>query len=49
MRKYDWEDSTITYMVSHMAIHKISREGKVIVKLKPELLETQIKGIFTKL
>ena len=36
-------------MVSHMAIHGISREGEVTVKPEPGLLETQIKGTLTKL
>ncbi len=36
-------------MVSHMAIHEISWEGKVIVKPEPGLLETLIKSTLTKL
>ncbi len=36
-------------MVSHIAIHGISREGEVIVKPEPGLLETQIKDSLTKL
>ncbi len=36
-------------MVSHMVIHGISREGKVIVKPEPGLLETQMKDTLTKL
>ena len=36
-------------MVSHMAIHRISWEGKVIVKPKPGLFETLMKTTLTKL
>ena len=35
-------------MVSHMAIHGISREGEAIVKAEPGLLEKQMKGTLTK-
>ena len=36
-------------MVSHMAIHGISREGETIEKPEPGLLEKQMKGTLTKL
>ena len=42
--KHDWEESTTTHMVSHMAIHGISWEGEAIVKPEPGLLEKQMKG-----
>ena len=31
-RKHDWEDSTTTHTVSHMATHGIGRDGSKIVK-----------------
>ncbi len=32
IRKYDWENSTTTYIVSNMATHGIGRDGSKIVK-----------------
>lgn len=43
------KNSTTTHMVNHMAIYRISQEGKVIVKPEPRLLKTEIKSILKKL
>ncbi len=36
-------------MVGQLTVNEISREGEVIVKPEPGLLETQMKGTLTKL